>query len=120
MVWRRGASEEEYEAQKAMPWRAGAAAAGAAEAANVVVESWDDEIQQPTRADDAAAAARRMRARLGPTSLRALNLVLFGAAVLMAIAGALVAWMHVMNDPLADANAYYDAAARLNAGQALY
>jgi len=41
-------------------------------------------------------------------------------AGLGAIAGVVVAWMHVTGDPLADARAYYEAAARLNVGQPLY
>ena len=120
MVWRRGATDDEPENPPPMPWRAGAAALPGATPAKVVVESWDDEIPQPTRADDAAAALRRTRANLGPTALHALRLVLFAGAVLGAIAGVLVAWMHVVNDPLADAHAYFEAAARLNAGEALY
>lgn len=120
MVWQRGAREGEPDEPRAMPWRAGAAAVPPAEASPVVVEAWDDEIPQPTRADELAAAARRGRANVGPTARHVLRLVVFAAAVIGALAGAAVAWMHVLNDPLADAHAYFQASERLNAGQALY
>jgi hypothetical protein len=45
---------------------------------------------------------------------------LFAVAVIGAIAGVLVFRMHITSDPFADARVYYDAAARLNAGQPLY
>lgn len=123
MVWRRGDSQDSYDAQqdtRAEPWRAGGTTVPHEEARELLVEKWDDEIAQPTLTDDAAAAARRARAQLGPTTSRILSLVVFAGAVIGAIAGVLVAWMHVVNDPLADARAYYDAASRLNAGQPLY
>jgi hypothetical protein len=50
----------------------------------------------------------------------AARLAVFALACIGAIAGLLVAWMHVTSDPLADVRAYYDAATRLNAGRALY
>jgi hypothetical protein len=103
-----------------MAWKAGVAAVPAAEAVPVVVEAWDDEIKQPSRSDEVAAALRRTRLQIGPATLHALRLVVFAGAVIGALAGAAVAWMHVMNDPLADANAYFHASARLNAGQPLY
>ena len=109
--------EEEEQPPPAMPWRAVASTVPAAEASPVVVEAWDDEIPQPSRSDEIAAAARRGRARIGPAARHAFNLLLFAAAVVGALAGAAVAWMHVMNDPLADAHAYFEASARLNAGQ---
>lgn len=112
--------EEEEQTPPAMPWRAGASTVPAAEASPVVVEAWDDEIPQPTRSDELVAAARRGRARIGPATRHAFNLLLFAAAVLGALAGVAIAWMHVMNDPLADAHAYFEASARLNAGQPLY
>ena len=120
MVWRPGATDDEREAEQLMAWKAGASFVHAADPSTVVVEAWDDEIPQPTRADDFAAGVRRTRAMIGPGTLRLLNLFVFAAAVLGALAGAAVAWMHVMNDPLADAHAYFEASARLNAGQALY
>jgi hypothetical protein len=44
---------------------------------------------------------------------RIAKLLLFAAAVIGALAGFGVAWMHVVGDPLADAHAYYEAAVRL-------
>jgi hypothetical protein len=120
MVWRRGATDDEPENPPPMPWRAGAQVAPASAARKVVVDAWDDELQQPSRTDELAAGARRARDQAGPTARHALRLVIFAAAVIGALAGFAVAWMHVMNDPLADAHAYYEAAARLNAGQSLY
>jgi hypothetical protein len=90
------------------------------DAKEVVVEKWDDELERPTRADEAVAAARRMRANIGPGTRHAVDLLLFAGAVIGALAGLGVAWMHIVGDPLADARAYYDAATRLNAGQPLY
>lgn len=51
---------------------------------------------------------------------RLLPRVLFAIAVGFAIAGAGEFWLHLTNDPLDDFRVYYDAAARLNAGQPLY
>jgi hypothetical protein len=120
MVWRPGAYSEEDSTERPSPWRSAVPKHAIPDETEIVVEAWDDEIQHPSRADEVAAAARRTRARIGPTALRIFNLLVFAGAVIGAIAGVLVAWMHVMNDPLADARAYYDAASRLNAGQALY
>jgi hypothetical protein len=46
--------------------------------------------------------------------------VLFAAAVLGILIGINTFLLHLGNDPLADVHAYYDAGARLNAGQPLY
>jgi hypothetical protein len=46
--------------------------------------------------------------------------VLFGAAILGLLIGINNVVLHVTTDPLADVHAYYDAGARLNAGQPLY
>src|SRR5574338_1311917 len=46
--------------------------------------------------------------------------VLFAAAVLGTLIGVSTLQLHLENDPLADVHAYYDAGARLNAGQPLY
>ena len=51
---------------------------------------------------------------------RLARLALFALAVTGALAGLGVLWLHLAGDPLADVRAYYDAAARLNAGQPLY
>jgi hypothetical protein len=53
-------------------------------------------------------------------SQRALRLGIFALAVVGALAGAGVAWLHLTGDPLADAHAYFDAANRLNHGLPLY
>jgi hypothetical protein len=45
---------------------------------------------------------------------------LFALAVIGALAGIYLFWLHLTTDPLADVRAYYDAGARLNAGQPLY
>ena len=102
------------------PWRAGAPATPAAEVKPVIVEAWDDEIPVPSRADEVRDAARRARLGFGPATQRVFNLLVFAGAVVGAAAGIAVAVMHVLNDPLADAHAYYDAASRLNAGEPLY
>jgi hypothetical protein len=46
--------------------------------------------------------------------------VLVGAAILGALLGLETLVLHLTTDPLADVHAYYDAGARLNAGQPLY
>ena len=51
---------------------------------------------------------------------RPFALGLFVLAVIGALAGAYVLWLHLTTDPLVDAHAYYAAGARLNAGQPLY
>jgi hypothetical protein len=48
------------------------------------------------------------------------RLLVFTLAVVGGLAGLWVLWMHVVGDPLADAQAYYHAAKRLNEGLALY
>lgn len=52
--------------------------------------------------------------------MRAVPLVWFAVAVIGTLAGGDMLWFHVTSDPLVDVHAYYDAAARLNAGQPLY
>jgi alpha-1,2-mannosyltransferase len=44
----------------------------------------------------------------------------FALAVIGALAGAYMLWLHLMTDPLIDVRAYYEAGARLNVGQPLY
>jgi hypothetical protein len=61
-----------------------------------------------------------MEARLRPATVRQMRLVLFGAAVVGALIGVNNLILHATTDPLADVRAYYDAAARLNAGVPLY
>ena len=122
MTWRRGETQESYEKRdrRATPWRHGAQATFPEDAREIVVEKWDAELPRPTKADEAAAAARRARANLGPTTRHYLDLALFALAVMGALAGIAVAWMHITGDPLNDARPYYEAASRLNHGQPLY
>jgi hypothetical protein len=60
----------------------------------------------------------RAQAQVDPG--RWLNAALFGLAVLGALAGASILFLHLTRDPLADVHAYYDAATRLNRGLPLY
>lgn len=113
--------DDDQPPERTMPWRAAAPGTPARVSEKpVLVEKWDDELPTPTAADELAAAARRAQAGFGPTVRHVANLLLFAAAVIGALAGLAVAWMHVVGDPLADAHAYYEAASRLNAGKALY
>jgi hypothetical protein len=61
-----------------------------------------------------ARAQRRARRE------RQVRLAWFAAAVVGALAGVSTLWLHLATDPLADVRAYYDAGARLNAGEPLY
>jgi hypothetical protein len=54
------------------------------------------------------------------TRARPVSLGLFTLAVVGAVAGVYMFWFHLTTDPLADVQAYYGAAARLNAGLPLY
>lgn len=70
-----------------------------------------------------APAGRSWRDRLAAASPRlrhAARLTIFALAVVGALAGIGVAYLHRVGDPMADARAYYDAATRLNQGQPLY
>lgn len=120
MVWRQGSHDPYDSTEQPAPWRRGREFVTGEGEAEVFVEKWDDEIPPPSRADEYAAAARRAGERLGPVTRRLLYLAWFAFAIIGAAAGVAVAYMHVVGDPLNDARAYYDAAARLNAGQALY
>lgn len=131
MTWRPGPDEDEAPRLDAYgdeeeppppvpPWRAGAPATPSEATHRVIDEVYDDEIPVPSRGERAAAAAARTRAAVPAAVGHAARLLLFAAAVIGALAGIGVAWMHVVGDPLADAHAYYEAAARLNAGQPLY
>ena len=93
----------------------------AGEIREVAVEAWDDELKKPTPADDVAQTVQKARARRSArrratsSTSRSTRCAIIGT-----FAGIGVAWMHIVNDPLDDAVAYYDAASRLNAGQPLY
>jgi len=52
--------------------------------------------------------------------VRPVNLGLFALAVIGALVGIYMFWLHVTTDPLNDVHAYYEGAARLNAGLSLY
>jgi hypothetical protein len=119
-MWRRGETEEEHASRASRGWRVRTRPLQAAEASTVVVESWDDELPKAGHTEEVTAELRRRWANVGPATRHLVQLLAFAGAVIGAIAGLLVMWMHVVNDPLADAHAYYEAAARLNAGQALY
>jgi Glycosyltransferase family 87 len=120
MVWRRGDTEESYEAERPTPWRRGAETTPHEDARRVALEGWDeeltkDELQGKPPPDEEVARAKRKAA------IRHLaDLALFALAVIGALAGIAVAWMHILGDPLNDARPYYEAASRLNAGQPLY
>jgi Glycosyltransferase family 87 len=58
--------------------------------------------------------------RVTAAGVRVIRRVGLGLAVVGALFGAYVFWFHVTTDPLGDFHVYYDAAARLNAGQPLY
>jgi hypothetical protein len=58
--------------------------------------------------------------RLSPGGRRLFGLTLVGAAVVLGLVGAFVLVFHLTTDPLVDVHAYYEAAARLNAGLPLY
>ena len=55
-----------------------------------------------------------------PEPARLVPLALFALAVVGALAGIYVLWLHATTDPLNDVQAYYWAGARLNAGLSLY
>ena len=120
MVWRQGASDAYDSEGQPSPWRKGREFVSAEAESQVFVEAWDDEIPQPSRADEMAAAMRQAGERMRPATKRVLYLLWFAAAVIGAAAGLAVAYMHIVGDPLNDARAYYDAASRLNHGAALY
>jgi hypothetical protein len=120
MVWRQGASDAYDSLEQPSPWRKGREFVRAENGSQIVVEAWDDEIPPPSRAEEVEAFARRAGERIGPVTMRLVNLALFGLAVVGAAAGVAVAYMHIVGDPLNDARSYYDAASRLNAGAPLY
>ncbi len=53
-------------------------------------------------------------------AIHAGRLAIFALALIGALAGLYVLWLHLTTDPISDARAYYDAAHRLNAGLPLY
>lgn len=61
-----------------------------------------------------------MSTSTGARRRRNIDLVLFAGAVVGVLIGINTLLLHLGSDPLGDVRAYYDAAARLNAGQPLY
>ena len=125
MVWRKGASQQGFDYEhdidvKPTPWRRAAQRTSHEEARRVMLEGWDKELTKDelrgTEPPDAAAQGAKRRAALRHYG----DLGLFALAIIGALAGLAVAWMHLLGDPLNDARPYYEAAARLNAGQPLY
>jgi len=57
---------------------------------------------------------------LSPRGRLMLELTLVGAAIVLGLVGVFVFIFHLATDPLVDVHAYYEAAARLNAGLPLY
>src|SRR5687767_13996334 len=112
--------EDEEPPEPIPPWRAAAPTTPTVAPRTVLVEAYDDELPGPSKAAEVREAATRARLGFGPAVQHVLDLATFALAVIGALAGIGVAWMHVVNDPLADAHAYYEAASRLNAGQPLY
>jgi hypothetical protein len=112
------AEEDIVEAPRA--WRSAAPATPNTDVRRVVLDAYDDELTKDELKHkppvDVVARREKRRALL----IRLANLGLFALAVVGAAAGLAIAWMHVTSDPLADAHAYYEAAARLNAGGPLY
>jgi hypothetical protein len=116
----RPTGDEEEESPQPTPWRAGAALTPASEARRVALEAWDDELTKNEIKGKPPPDVAARRAQTRAFLLRVANLGLFALAVIGAAAGVAVGWMHIVGDPVADAHAYYEAAARLNAGQPLY
>jgi hypothetical protein len=127
MTWHRGgwgsrddAADGDAAAEGPPPWRSGAELTPLEDARRVVLDRWDDELTPDELAAKRPPDEALRRAHRRAALERLANYGLFVIAVLGAAAGVAVAWMHVLGDPLADAHAYYEAAARLNAGQPLY
>ncbi len=125
MVWRRGATQGDYDHEQdrdanPTPWRRSANVTSHDEARKVALEAWDTELTKDElkgkEPPDAAAERAKRRAAIRHFA----DLALFALAVIGALAGIAVAWMHLLGDPLNDARPYYEAASRLNAGQPLY
>ncbi len=68
----------------------------------------------------ASSGAAMAAALVSPRFQRRARLVLFAGAVVGVLIGIGATYGHLTRDPLVDVRAYYDAGARLNAGQPLY
>jgi hypothetical protein len=120
MTWWSRPRPEDDEEERPTPWRAGAALTPPSEQERVILEAYDDELTKDELKGRPPVDQEARRAKVRASVLYVANLLLFVAAIIGAAAGVAVGWMHLVGDPLADAHAYYDAAARLNAGQPLY
>jgi hypothetical protein len=120
MTWTPRPPDDDEAETTPTPWRRGAELTPPEATRRITVEAWDEELTAAELAEKEPEDQVVRRAQRRVALLRAANLALFGLAVIGAAAGVAVAWMHVVGDPLADARPYYEAAARLNAGQALY
>ena len=125
MVWRKGASQEGFDYERdpdthPTPWRRGAQRTSHEDARRVALEGWDDELTKDELKGKEPPDADVQRAKRNAALHHYADLGLFALAVIGAIAGFAVAWMHLLGDPLNDARPYYEAASRLNAGQPLY
>lgn len=97
-------------------------------ASYLVADEWDSDRNRSARSMRGVRRAgsrigERLRLARGGASAgtkRATRLLVFALAVVGALAGLAIAWIHVTSDPLADVRAYFDAATRLNHGQPLY
>ena len=93
------------------------------EGATLIDDDWDERGSRVLLSQASAIASRVGQERVTsvePGLRHAARLALFALAVVGALAGLGVAWLHLTSDPLADARAYYNAAVRLNLGQPLY
>ena len=98
------------------------------EGATFLVHDQDWDHREDRSAVSRAAAAASDAGRRGLDRLRhpaerdfrTARLAIFAIAVIGALAGFGIALVQLLNDPLAEAHVYYEAAARLNAGQPLY
>lgn len=86
--------------------------------------TWSIILRPPGLRSASTARVDRARRAHGMTAesarARTVTLGLFAVAVVGALAGIYVLWLHVTSDPLNDVQAYYWAAGRLNAGLPLY
>ena len=122
MTWQ-GRPDSDYEAdqvEEPRPWRQGAELTPPEEGRRVTLEAWDDELTPAELKGAPPPDEVERKAKRRAATRRAGTYALIALAVLGAAAGVAIAWMHVVGDPLNDAHAYFEAAARLNAGQPLY
>jgi glycosyl transferase family 87 len=120
MTWWGTPRPADDEEERRAPWRAGAELTDRSEEVRIALDVYDDQLTKEEKAGKPPPEEGARRAAARKAGIRVVNLALFALAVVGAAAGVAVGWMHIVSDPLGDAHAYYDAAARLNAGQPLY